>query len=70
MKSNGHKFPYGATVHIKNRPERLGIVENYSSGENIETLVFVKFLDSNFRCWYREETLEQGSGNPSRRDCC
>jgi hypothetical protein len=66
LKPNGHKFPYGETVHLKYAPEHVGIVENYSSGQDMPTQVWVRFKDD--ARWIPEEDLELGSDNPSRRD--
>lgn len=66
LKPNGHKFPYGTRVHLKNFPDKEGIVSSYSSGEHMPTLVWVEIKgDPN---WYKEEDLLLGSDNPSRRD--
>jgi hypothetical protein len=66
LRPNGHKFPYGATVRLKDVPNNLGVVKDYSSGENMPTLIWVEFKgDSN---WVPEENLILGPDNPSRRD--
>lgn len=65
LSSNGHKFPYGATVYLKNFPKELGKVTSYSSGDGMITEVYVEFKVPG---WFLEEDLEWGITNPSRRD--
>jgi hypothetical protein len=66
LRPNGHKFPYETIVCLKNFPEDLGIVKNYSSGKNMPTLVWVEFKRNAY--WCPEEDLILAPANPSRRD--